>query len=65
MKNKLIEEIQSVIIPKLYNINKGTATEMELFIVKECLGFISLIKYSSLSKKEIKRLWDGSGLLYR
>jgi len=64
-KNKLLKEIQYVITPKLHNINKGTATEMELSIVKECLGFISLIKHSSLSKKDIKKLWDRSGLLYR
>ena len=64
-KNKLLKEIQSVLTPKLYNIDKGTATEMELFIVKECLGFISLVKYSSLSEKDIKKLWDKSGFQYR
>lgn len=60
--DRLFEEISCVLAPKLWNIQRGTATEREKQIAKECLGYLSLIKHSSLSAKEIKSLWDSSGL---
>ena len=61
---KLLSEIEGVIAPKLFNINNGTASEMEKQIVQECLGYLSMIKYSCLKPAEIKRIWDNTNLAY-
>lgn len=60
----LIAEIHSTMMPKFYNIQNNVATTKEKQIVSECQGFLSLIKFSSLSTKEIKRLWEESSLKY-
>lgn len=61
---KLLTEIENTVAPKLFNINHGTASEMEKQIVQECLGFISIIKYSCLKPAEIRRIWDKTNLKY-
>ncbi len=58
----LLEEVNNVIRPKLFNINNGTASEREKQIVQECMGFRSLIMFSVLTTKEIRKLWDDSSL---
>ena len=63
--NPLVTEINSIIAPKLFNISHGTATDREMQVVAECLGFISLIKFSCLSLKDIKRLWESTGLKFQ
>ena len=60
--DKLVVEINNVLAPKLFNIKQGTATERERQVASECMGFISLIKFSCLDSKEIKRLWEKSEL---
>ena len=60
----LLKEIEYVVAPKLFNINNGTASEMEKQIVQECLGYLSMIKYSCLKPAEIKRIWDNTNLAY-
>ena len=62
---KLLKEIHNTASPKLYNIEHGTANESEIFVYKECLGFIDLIRYSVMPMSEIKRLWDASLLAYK
>lgn len=62
---KLIAEINFVLAPKLFNIEKGTATERERHIASECLGFLSLIKFSCLSINQVKQLWEKSGLKFQ
>jgi len=62
---QFVIEINSVFVPKLFNIEHGTATERERQVVAECLGFISLIKFSCLPLKDIKRLWENSGLKFQ
>lgn len=62
---KLLKEIHSTALPKLFNIENGTASEHEIFIYKECQGFIDLIRYSVMPVNEIKRLWDSSLLAYK
>lgn len=61
-RTKLLEEVNSVIRPKLFNINNKTASEREVEIVKECMGFRSLIMFSALTTKEIRKLWDDTNL---
>ena len=61
----LVSEINSVVVTKLYNIKNGTATEREKQVVFECLGFINLLKFSVLSVKDIKNLWESSGLKFQ
>jgi hypothetical protein len=61
---KLLKEIEAVVTPKLWNIRNGTATEMEKRVVSECLGFRSLILFSCLGIRKIKRLWEKSNLRY-
>ena len=58
-------EINSVAGPKLFSIENGTANEREWDIYQECMGFVSLIKYSVLSTTQIKELWDNSMLAYK
>ena len=65
IKDKLIEEIKYCIGSKIYNIQHNTATQREIQIAKECLGFFDLIKYSDLSIKEINELWKESQLIYQ
>lgn len=60
----LINEIHGVIAPKKYNIEHGTATQAQIDIVKECLGFLSLVRFSALKTKTIKKLWEDSNLKY-
>lgn len=64
MRN-IIKEIEEVMVPKLFNIEHGSATEREIQVVKECQGFISLLRYSCLREADIKQLWDNSGLKYQ
>lgn len=61
---KLLEEINICVRWKLLNIQNGTATEKEKQTVQECLGYLSLIRYSCLKPAVIKRCWDNSGLAY-
>lgn len=61
---KLVKEIEDVVAPKLFNIKNGTASEMEKCIVQECLGYLSLIKFSCLKPSVIKRCWDSTNLKY-
>lgn len=61
---KLIKEIENVIVPKLFNIQHGTISKIEKDIVKECTGFLSLIKYSTMDISSIRNLWDRSNLKY-
>ncbi len=61
---KLLQEINNTIAPKLFNIQHGTASEMQKQIVSECLGFRSLILFSVLDIREIRRLWDKTNLAY-
>jgi len=51
----------------VYNIAQdlATVTEIEKQISKECLGFLSLLKYSSLPARKIKEIWGHSDLRYR
>ena len=60
---QLKQEINSVAGPKLFNIQHGTANEREWEIYEECMGFVSLIKYSVLSTRQIKEIWDRSNLV--
>jgi hypothetical protein len=60
----LIKEIEIAVKPKLFNVNHGTASEMEMQIVQECLGYLSLIKFSCLKPAEIKRIWDKTNLKF-
>jgi hypothetical protein len=53
-----------IINPKLFNIQHGTAIDMEVQIVRECMGFRSLVLFSVLDVKEIRRLWDRSNLAF-
>jgi len=62
---KLANEIYTVVSPKLFNVQNNTASEIEKQILKECLGFLSLIKYSSLPTRKIKEIWEYSDLRYR
>jgi hypothetical protein len=64
-RNKLLSEIESTVAAKLFNIQHGTATEREIWIVKQCSSFISLLNHSALTPKEIYRLWERSGLVYQ
>jgi riboflavin biosynthesis pyrimidine reductase len=61
---KLLDEIKNTIAPKLFNIQHGTASEMQKQIVSECLGFRSLIFFSVLDIREIRRLWDKTNLKF-
>jgi hypothetical protein len=61
---KLLKEIEIVAAPKLWNIQHGTATEKEKQVVRECSGFRSLVLFSCLSIREIKRMWERSNLGY-
>ena len=61
---KLLKEIEAVVTPKLWNIRNGTATEKEKQVVRECSGFRSLVLFSCLSIREIKRMWERSNLGY-
>lgn len=61
---RLIEEIEGTITPKLFNIDHGTASEREKQVVQECLGFLSIIKYSRMKTAEVKQIWDESNLGY-
>lgn len=63
--NKILKEIEYTIAPKIWNYQHGTASEREIEIIKECLAFRSLILYSNLPIKEIKRLWENSGISYQ
>lgn len=65
LENKLLHEINNVVAPKIFNINNGTASRAEKSVVKECLGFRSLILYSVMSLAEIARQWEKSGLKYK
>ena len=60
---QLKQEINSVAGPKLFNIQNGTASERDWEIYEECMGFVSLIKYSILSTRQIKEIWDRSNLV--
>ena len=63
--DKLLSEIASVAQPKLFNIEHGTATQREKQVYQECMGFLTMIRYSSLDLKEIKRIRDNSNLAYQ
>lgn len=56
--------IYTCVGPKLFNIEHGTASEREKQIVRECLGFLSLIQFSVLDINEIVKLWEDSNLAY-
>jgi hypothetical protein len=60
----LINEIQSVLAPRLYNIEHNTATRKDREIARECLGYLSLIKCSTLNTFAIKRIWENSYLKF-
>lgn len=60
-----MHEINEVVAPKLFNIKKQTATERERQVVAECLGFVSLIRYSVINIEDIKRLWEKSELKFQ
>lgn len=61
---KMVEEIYDAVSPKLFNINNGTANEKEIQIAKECMAYISLLKYSCMDEREVKELWDKSNLAF-
>jgi hypothetical protein len=63
--NKLLSEIASVMQPKIFNIEHWTATIREKQVYQECVGFLSIIRHSSLDIKEIKRIRDESNLIYQ
>lgn len=65
MVDKLLAEIANVAQPKLFNIEHGTATQREKQVYQECMGFLTMIRYSSLDLKEIKRIRDNSNLAYQ
>ena len=60
----LIQEISAVIVPKMFNIKNGTATKQEQMVVFEAQGFLSLLRFSCLSVREIKEIWEKSSLRY-
>lgn len=64
-REKLIFEINAVIAPKLFNIEHKTATEREIQVVRECLGFLSLLNFSILSVKEVKKIWETSEVRFQ
>lgn len=64
-KEKFINEIKSVIEPKLFNFRKGTMTRMEKQILFEALGFLNMVNFSILPWTEIKEIWDKTNLKFQ
>jgi hypothetical protein len=64
-REKLLQEIQEAMGAKLFSIQRGIASEREKQIVKECLGYVSLLNHSALTSREFYRLWEKSGLSYQ
>ena len=64
-KQKIFLEIQDCLAPKLWNIEHGTASDSETWKAKECLGFLSMIQHSKFGIREIKRLWEKTGLKFQ
>ena len=62
---QLLDEIQNTCGAKKFNLEHGTINEREKDVLSECLGFLSLISYSCMPIKEIKRIWDKSNLKYQ
>ncbi len=61
---KILESINNNASFRLGNIQRGTGSLMDKYLVGEALGFRSLCLFSCLTDKEIKRLWDDSNLEY-
>lgn len=49
---------------RLANVQNGTATQADKDILDEALGFRSLCLFSCLTDKQLKELWEKSGLEY-
>jgi len=61
---KILEAININGSARLFNVKNNTATEMDKNLLNEALGFRSLCLFSKLKDKELKSLWDKSGLEY-
>jgi len=62
---KILESINRNGGARLGNVKNNTATKMGKQLLEEALGFRSLCLFSGLKDKELKRLWDNSGLEYK
>ena len=63
-KQKMIEEIESVIAGKVFNMKNKTINKMEKQILFESLGFLNMLNYSSMPFQEIKKHWEKSNLKF-
>ena len=61
---KLIKEINNTVVAKKWNMEHGTATQTEISIVKDALGYLSLLRFSCLSSRQVYELWSKTNLAY-
>lgn len=64
IREQIMENIAANIGTRLGNIERGTASEMDIDLVNEALGFKSLCLYSSATDESLKAAWDKSHLEY-
>jgi hypothetical protein len=64
-QKKLLQEIQDTAGPKMFNVQRGTASKREVQIVKECQAYLCLLNHSVLTPKQVYLLWQKSGLVYQ